>query len=146
MAIMQVTAEEALYERMVDYERAARPSPQRLAAFFKSIGLDKDHVKPNDVLLSLLLIVGCENWNHQPPDTDTIVGETPETEFGLTKLPLWSRAATDPKAAPGYYSKAAGSYDTRDLPGDASTDRFEVPPVKISWEGADLAHPGRRRD
>ena len=59
---------------------------------------------------------------------------------------IWSRAASDPKAAPGFYSKAAGSYDTRDLPGDASTDRFEVPPVKISWEGADLAHPGRRRD
>ena len=93
-----------------------------------------------------VLIVGCENWN-QPPETDTVHGDdTAKTDFGLTKLPIWSRAASDPKAAPGFYSKAAGSYDTRDLPGDASTDRFEVPPVKISWEGADLAHPGRRRD
>ena len=84
MSILKVHCNDGIEE-----SRTAPPSPQQLAAFIKSIGLDKDCVKPNDVLLSLLAIAGCTNWNKPPAEEDW-------SYFDTTDLPLWLRDDDEP--------------------------------------------------
>ena len=89
--------------------RSAVPASSHITSLIRSLGLEHEHVKADDVLMSLMLIAGCSNWN-KPPLVDNYAHENDwnyEADW-----PIWKRGDE------GYEQK-------RDEP-------FTTPPVRVS--------------
>lgn len=110
-----VCNETTVVERAVDLDRGAL-SQQEMARLIQALSLSHDDIKPDDVLMSLLLIAGVSNWN-DPTTEDTAVGASDGTDFGKTKFPLWTCSPAD----------SDGDGDDAE-----SDDSFTVPPLRMS--------------